>query len=338
MEANFKAMVLAAGVGSRLAPLTDYLPKPLVKIGGRPIMEHIILQLKKYGAKSIVTNTHHLSYKIHDYFADAQSRLGIEVNCVKEEQLTGVAGGIRKCASFLKDSTACIIMGDALMDVDLGELYAKHREAVEKYNCQVSMAIMEIEDTTQFGVVVADESTGQVKQFQEKPKAEDALSNWANTGIYFFEPAVIEGFPTEEEELFYDVAKHLFPKLLAEGKFMQAIPVSKDTYWADIGTPQQYVSTMKDIVAGKVKLDSIKENLIETENIDSTASLLADNEIGEGSVIEAGVTLKNCVLFENVHIKENAFLENCIIADNVVIEANTNYCGELMVEKSLISN
>jgi NDP-sugar pyrophosphorylase family protein len=253
---------------------------------------------------------------------------------VREDELSGVAGGIRKCKEYLSGATACIIMGDAIMDVDLGKLYEKHLEAVKTHNCKASMAVMQIADTSQFGVVVTDDNN-RITKFQEKPKAEDALSDWANTGIYFFEPEVLEMIPPASEAAFYDVAKDLFPKMLNNDVFMQAIAVPAETYWADIGTPQQYITTMQDIVAGKVKLDSIKENLIETETIDSTAKLIADNEIGVNCVIEKDVTLKNCVLWNNVRVKAGAFLENCIIADNVVIPSNANLNNELIIEKAL---
>ena len=110
---NLRAMVLAAGVGSRLGDLSNVLPKPLVPIGGRPVMEHILLLLKKHGFTKVISNTHHLSDKIHDYFKDADKKLGVDIEFVYESNLSGVAGGIRRCKDFLSQGTACIIMGDA---------------------------------------------------------------------------------------------------------------------------------------------------------------------------------------------------------------------------------
>ena len=131
VKKQLKAMVLAAGIGSRLEPLTSCVPKPLVRIAGRPVMEHILLLLKKYGVTEVVSNTHHLGDKLQEYFSDIDEREGITLNFVNEAKLSGVAGGIRKCKSYLEGHTSLIIMGDALTNVDLGKLYDAHKKALQ---------------------------------------------------------------------------------------------------------------------------------------------------------------------------------------------------------------
>ena len=124
-EKNLRAMVLAAGIGSRLAPLSDNLPKPLIRIGGKVIMEHILLLLKEHGITDVISNTYHLADQIHDYFKDIKDKEGISLEFIHEEKLSGVAGGIRACKDFLEKGTACIIMGDALTDLDLFQAKAQ---------------------------------------------------------------------------------------------------------------------------------------------------------------------------------------------------------------------
>ena len=329
MKKKLKAMVLAAGIGSRLEPLTSCVPKPLVQIAGRPVMEHILLLLKKYGVTEVVSNTYHLGDKLQAYFSDIKEREGITLNFVNEPRLSGVAGGIRKCRSYLEGSTALIIMGDALTNVDLGKLYEAHKKAVVEKGAKVTIAQMQIEDTTQFGVIVTNEE-GRVTNFQEKPKAEDALSNWANTGIYFFEPEVLDMIPSEEEAPEYDVAGDLFPKLLANDVYVQAVAVDEDIYWADIGTPKQYIETMQDIAAGNVKFDSFKD-LIRTSDIDSSARLLGDNEIGDNTSIAAGAEVKNCDVWDNVKIGENVKLEECIVISDVELASGETHANKILV-------
>ncbi|NBV98019.1 MAG: NDP-sugar synthase [Proteobacteria bacterium] len=328
-DKKLKAMVLAAGIGSRLEPLTSILPKPLVQIAGRPVMEHILLLLKKHGITDVVSNTYHLAPKLHDYFADIKQREGIDIHFIHESKLSGVAGGIRACKEYLKGSTVCIIMGDALTNADLTKLLQAHLKAVKENNCKVTIAKMQVEDTKHFGVVVTD-GKGRVINFQEKPKPEEALSNWANTGIYFFEPEILDMIPDVEEAPTYDVAHDLFPKLLEAGIYMQAVAVDADIYWADIGTPQQYIQTMKDIASGSVNFESFKP-LIRSQEISPLASLIEDNEIGDKTVIADTVSLKNCVIWDNVEIGEGAELEDCIVVSGAKISPYEKHKGKILV-------
>ena len=328
---NLRAMVLAAGIGSRLAPLSDDLPKPLIRIAGKTIMDHILLHLKEHGITDVISNTHHLAQHIHDHFKDAKERLGVNIEFINEKELSGVAGGIRECQDFLKQGTACIIMGDALTDIDLTALYQEHKKAVKENNCLATMAMMQVEDTTQFGVIVTkqmldaetQEAKSQVVRFQEKPPADEALSNWANTGVYFFEPGIYDFIPSKEEAPKYDVAKDLFPKLLEAGEFIQAIPVSAETYWADLGTPKQYLQSVADHMAGKIKLSSLEElnkglKLGLNSKIEGACDIASDVEIGDNVVI------KNSVLYPKVKIDSGSRIENSIIGSNSSIAQNSH--------------
>ncbi len=336
-------MVLAAGIGSRLAPLSDSLPKPLIRIGGRPIMEHILLLLKDHGCTKVISNTYHLAEQIHNYFSDIKEREGIELEFIHEEKLSGVAGGIRACKDFLKQDTACIIMGDALTDIDLSALYEEHKKAVKENNCLATVAMMQVEDTSQFGVIVTESMMGTKKannstdnrivKFQEKPKAKDALSSWANTGVYFFEPGIYDFIPSKDEAEKYDVAHDLFPRLLKEGEFIQAIPVKANTYWADLGTPKQYLQSVKDFHEKKINLSSIKEvnknlNLPASSKIKGYCDIACDVEIGEN------VEIENSVIYPKAIIKNGAKLKNCILGEASYVAENTLCDNQILVSSS----
>lgn len=346
IDDEIRAMVLAAGIGSRLQPLSDEIPKPLIKIGGNSIMGHILHLLKKHGIKKIISNTHHLADKIHSEFANINQIEGIELNFVHEEKLSGVAGGIRRCQDFLKQSTACIIMGDALTDIDLTDLYEKHKQAVKKYNCLATIAQMQVQDTSHFGVIVTESllpdfkksdneiDGARVVQFQEKPSADEALSNWANTGVYFFEPEIYNFIPPIEEAPVYDVAKNLFPRLLKEGKYIQAIAVRPGTYWADLGTPKQYISSIKDLAQGLIKLDNLTE-IDPSSQISPKAQLQGAIEMGKNCIIHDEVILEDSILWDNVIVGKGSEVRNSILGSNAEIPPNTKVINDIVVRNKI---
>ncbi|MBX9688091.1 MAG: nucleotidyltransferase family protein, partial [Candidatus Obscuribacterales bacterium] len=167
-----KAMVLAAGVGSRLDPLTSQVPKPLVPVANRPVMEHILRLLKKHGFEDVVSNLHYLPEKIRAYFADGRA-LGLNIDFRLESELSGDAGGVRACRDFFGQDTFIVLMGDLLTDADLSRIYAEHK----RKGALATIATKQVADVSQFGVILADED-GFIRGFQEKPKAQEALSNF----------------------------------------------------------------------------------------------------------------------------------------------------------------
>lgn len=304
-------MILAAGVGSRLDPLTSQIPKPLCPVLGKPVMEHIIALCKKHGFVNLAANTHVLADKISDYFKDGKN-FGVNLNLVYEKDLTGIAGGIRSCKKYLTDEVVLVIMGDALTDCDLSHLYDVHI----KSNCPVTIGIREVEDTSQFGVVVVDKNN-RVISFQEKPKPHEAKSNLANTAIYFFNQSILGEIPSVNEVPKYDVATDLFKKLMSKNIPMQAININ--AYWADIGTLKQYHASIKDVLLGKVKIN------IDRENIEGTVYIGKDTKIGKNVVIKGPVYIeRNCV------IEANSYIDNSIIWSDSYIGKNVKVINSIL--------
>ena len=314
-------MILAAGVGSRLDPLTSQIPKLLCPVLGKPVMEHIIVLCKKHGFTELAANTHVLADKIQEYFKDSKERLGVTLNLVYEKELTGIAGGIRSCRKYLTDDVVLIIMGDAVTDCDLSYLYEAHI----KSNCPVTIGIKEVEDTSQFGVVVTDKNN-QVISFQEKPKKEDAKSNLANTGIYFFNQSILSEIPPESEALRYDVATDLFQKLMKKNIPLQGININ--AYWADIGTLKQYQQSIKDALEGKVKIE------ISTEGGPTSGGkkeIKGKIYLADGVKIEKGAVIKDYVYIEkNCEIGENSYIDNSIIWAGSKIGKNVRIINSIL--------
>ncbi len=331
MKKHNQAMILAAGVGSRLDPLTSQLPKPLCPIMGKPVMEHIISLCKEHGFINLSANTHVMAEKMSEYFKDINKKLGVNLNLVYEPELTGVAGGIRSCKKYLTDDVILVIMGDALTDIDLSYLYEAHINS----NCAVTAAIKEVSDTSQYGVAVVDKNN-RIISFQEKPKAHEAKSNLANTGIYFFNKDVLNEIPPIEEVLKFDVATDLFQRLMSKNIPMQGIKTN--AYWADIGTIKQYMESMKDILQGKVKIEINAEKTSygykgKGTTIDPSSKIEGKAYVGEGVKIGSNVTLAG-----NVYIERDCIVESNSYISDSIIWPNSHISKSVKIINSIIGN
>jgi mannose-1-phosphate guanylyltransferase/mannose-1-phosphate guanylyltransferase/phosphomannomutase len=234
-----KAMVLAAGLGTRLRPLTYEIPKPMVPVLDRPVMAHILDLLARHGLRDVIANLHYFPDSIRAYFGE-----GGELSYRYEEELLGTAGGVRACAEFFGEDSFLVISGDALTDIDLTALAARHRES----GGIATLAVKEVSDTREYGVVLHD-AAGRVTGFQEKPEPQEALSSLGNCGIYVFDPAIFDHFP---ERLFADWAQDVFPALL-ERDVPFHIHEVRD-YWNDVGSLAELRQGTFDALRGELRL------------------------------------------------------------------------------------
>lgn len=315
-----KAMIMAAGVGSRLDPLTQDVPKPLIPIANRPIMEILLERLYEIGIKDVVANTHYKAEQIIEKFIN--NNRGINFSYVHEEELSGTAGGVKKCQFFFDEGeTFLVLSADGLSNADLKSAIAAH----EKSGAIVSMGIKEIalEEIPNFGVVVTD-SEGFVTGFQEKPAIKDAKSNFINTGIYIFNYDIFNYIP---ENTFCDFAKNVFPELLKKGIKINTFHVRE--YWSDIGTIDQYAKSTKDLFDNLYEIN--RSEIILTPKgryiagksyISPSALFFGSNVIGNNCIIGKNVLLQDCIIWDDVEIHDNLILKNCIIASHCEIKMN----------------
>lgn len=339
-----KAMILAAGVGSRLDPLTRNVPKPMVPVVNRPVIEHIVQKLKKHGFDDIWVNTHYLGDVIKDYLGDG-SQWGVKIQVAEEKQLWGDAGSVKLAADFLKDGTFLVIGGDDISDIDISAVVNFHKQN----KATATIALTEVEDPSQFGIVVTDD-TGRVTRFLEKPKGDQVFSNLANTGVYVFEPEVLEIIP---EGTFFGFGNDVFPALLAQDRPMYGL--GSQSYWKDVGNVPVYKLTNRDALAGTVVLDIPAENTGEgiwiaaTATVDPTvklegplvvgagsvvaahAVLLANTVIGENCTIEEGATLKETIVWKGATIGAGTYLERCIVGENAFVSSTVGIFDGIIV-------
>lgn len=254
-----KAMILAAGKGTRVRPITYRIPKPMIPILQKPVMEFLVELLRQHGFDQIMVNVSHLAKEIEDYFRDGQ-RFGVHIAYSFEGRIEdgnligaalGSAGGMKRIQDFHPyfDDTFVVLCGDALIDLDLTAALKWHKE--KGAMATVIMKAIPRELVSSYGVVVTDE-TGRIKAFQEKPNVEEALSTNINTGIYIFEPEVLDYIPSGVE---FDIGSQLFPKLVEIGAPFYG--VAMDFEWVDIGKVPDYWRAIRDVLQGQVKNVSI---------------------------------------------------------------------------------
>jgi mannose-1-phosphate guanylyltransferase len=319
-----RAMVLAAGLGTRLRPITYEMPKPMVPVLNKPVMEHILRLLARHGFTETIANLHWFPELIEGYFGDG-SGSGVSLSYSREEQLLGTSGGVRNAAEFLGDSFL-IISGDALTDIDLRALVAAHRER----GAVATLAAKRVADTREYGVVVSDDE-GRVRGFQEKPEPEDALSDLGNCGIYCFDAAIFDYFPAEP---FVDWASDVFPTLLANDVpfFVHQI----EEYWNDIGSLGELRRGTFDALTGELRIEiagrAVAAGVIVGEgssvdgaqslegpiwigrdvSIGAGARLSGPLAIGDGARIGAGAALRETIVFPGTEVAPQAILIGAI--------------------------
>lgn len=309
-NSKIKAMIMAAGMGSRLEPMTLMFPKPLIPVMNIPLMDIILSQLSSIGIKDVISNTYYLSHQIIDRYKE--NDLGINFNYIKETELSGTAGGMKKCQFFFDKVEDFIVMsGDVLTNVDIQKGIELHK----KSGAIATIGIKEIEHdkVSSFGVVVTDEY-GYITEFQEKPSLTEAKSNFINTGIYIFNYKIFDYIP---ENTFYDFAKDVFPKLLLE-KQINTFVVNE--YWNDIGTIDQYKKSIQDVFNGicKIKHSKIQDTNLGSyisgkTKIPSTVRFVGNNVVGNNCKLGEYIMLDNCVVFDNAEIQTGTELSNCIV-------------------------
>lgn len=312
-----KAMIMAAGVGSRLMPLTMHIPKPMVPLGNRPLMENTIHLLGEHGINSVIANLHYQPEVITEYFGDGIN-YGVSLNYSPEEELMGTAGGVKRCEWFLND-TFVVISGDALTDINLDSLIKAHYS----HGSLATIALKEVEQVEHFGIVITDENH-KIKSFQEKPPADEALSKMANTGIYIFEPEIFKYIPARQ---FYDFGKQVFPHLVKSGAPFYGVKI--DDYWCDVGNINTYRQAHQDLLAGKVRA-IVGGNILKKDNqaqvltgyntiIGEQVKMEGTVVIGDGCVIEDKVTLRNSVIWNDSKISSGAVINGSVVGSECMV-------------------
>jgi mannose-1-phosphate guanylyltransferase len=232
------AMILAAGKGTRLYPMTETLAKPMVPVGGRPVLEHTIRWLRDHGVRRLAVNLHHRPESVRGHFGDG-SRFGVEIRYSEEPELLGTAGGVKRIESFFEDPFL-VVYGDVLTDLDLGALVAFHQSAGT--DAHATLAVDRRPDAAQGGVVELD-ADRRIRRFVEKPRAGEIQSPWVNSGVMVLARALVARIPAGR---FSDFGREVLPAWLAEGVPLYGWPLPAGTFLVDVGTPESYVRAERE--------------------------------------------------------------------------------------------
>ncbi|HEY7017100.1 MAG TPA: NDP-sugar synthase, partial [Gaiellaceae bacterium] len=331
-----KAVVMAGGEGTRLRPLTSNQPKPMVPIVGKPCMEHILELLRRHGLDDVIVTVAFMPQAIRSYFGNGDT-LGMQIEYSVEESPLGTAGSVRLASDRL-DETFLVISGDALCDVDLGDLIRFHRER----EAAVTIGLKSVENPLEFGIVVTDED-GRIERFLEKPSWSQVFSDTINTGIYVLEPEVLRHVPTDRP---YDFSKELFPLLLEMGRPMYGYVF--DDYWQDIGNLDQFRQANFDALDERVSLEvpgiRLRGNIwlgegVEVDDLSAIEGpaflgnycrVAPDASVGAYSVLGSSVTLlerartERSVIDTATHLGRSARVEGAVVGRACDIRAHAH--------------
>lgn len=240
-----KGMIFAAGLGLRLRPLTDVIPKPLIPVGNIPLIAHTLSFLKRHGVDEVVINLHYHAGKIIDALGDG-GRFGLRIIYSREETLLGTGGGLKRAERYLADGTFFLINSDIIADVDLGEVLAFHREN----KALATMVLREDPEAESFGPIGVDR-TGRIGRFLGVFPAAPGrgLRTCMFTGIHVLDPGVFAYIPGEG---YSSITEAMYPALLRRGE--PVFGYVSTGYWTDVGTPDRYERALKDAAAGRVKM------------------------------------------------------------------------------------
>ena len=334
---------MAGGEGTRLRPMTANQPKPLLPVVNKPIMEHVLLLLKRHGFTETVVTVQFLASLVRNYFGDGED-VGMSLQYATEEMPLGTAGSVKNAEDELRADPFLVISGDALTDIDLSALVQYHKEN----SALVTVALTRVPNPLEFGIIIVDED-GRIQRFLEKPTWGQVFSDTVNTGIYVMEPEVLAEVPAGVS---VDWSGDVFPQLLKSGAPLYGWIANG--YWEDVGSHESYLKAQADVLSGRVEAEiggfevSPGVWIREGAEVDPEALLSGPLCVGDYAKIEAGAQLREfTVVGSNVVVKEGAFLHRAVVHNNVyvgqgttlrgcVIGKNTDVMGSARIEEGAV--
>lgn len=329
-----KAVIMAGGEGERMRPLTCTVPKPMLRLCGKPTIYYILELLYNNGCTEVIVSLRYLSEEVIEYLKEESGLKwgNMKISWVEEKEKLGTAGGVKLAAKSF-DEPFLVISGDAICDFDLKHFMSLHGSS----NNEVSILLTKVKDPREYGLVTLTKLS-KIESFIEKPGWGRAVSDLANTGIYFINPGVLSYIP---DGIPYDFSKDLFPKMMKEGKIIGGF--EEKGYWSDIGDFRSYIVTQTHMMQKRVKTPlNVSETLVCSNDgripggrykiippvyIGDRVIIGDDSIIGPGSVIDDG-----CVIGSNVHVK------NSIVLQNAKLENNSRLTGTIIAGNGTVKN
>ena len=295
-----KAVVLVGGEGTRLRPLTETTPKPLLPLMDRRSLDHVLDHLARHGVHEVVLSSPYLEATFHPFIASRHDEPAI--TWITETEPLGTGGAIVNALAFVEDEPFFALNGDILTDLDLSAMLRSHRER----GAAVSIALHHVEDARAFGLVVTDDD-GRVREFREKP--EDAIPGEINAGTYLVDPAALDGWSPGRAA---SVEREIFPGIIGAGR--PVFGFGSDAYWLDLGTPEHYLQAHFDMFQGNVHGVAYPAPWVATDaHVDLRARLGRWVAVNDGAQIGAGAELDDAVVHPGATIEDDARIVRSIV-------------------------
>jgi len=320
------AVIMAGGEGTRLRPLTTSLPKPLLPVLNRPMVEHTLRLLRRHGVTDAVMTVQFLASLVRSYMGDG-SELGITLRYASEDVPLGTAGSVKNAEAELGHGSFLVLSGDAITDIDLSALVEHHRRA----GAIVTVCLAQAANPVEFGGVVLDE-VGRIVRLVEKPGWGQVVSDLVNTGIYVMEPEVLRRLAPRTQ---LDWSADVLPELVRSAE--PVVGFVTDCYWEDVGTLDRYRSVHVDALEGRVALEvpgvEVSSGLWMSDGVDLSpdATIAGPVLLGRNVKIEPGAVIRGpTVIGDNVVVRRGAVLQRCVVHDNVYIGGQSAMHGAVV--------
>lgn len=329
-----KAVIMAGGFGTRIQPLTHAIPKPMLPIMNKPMMEHTMMMLKAIGIKEFIVLLYFKPDTIKNYFQDG-SAFGIKITYVLPDADYGTAGAVKLAQEHIGNDNFIIVSGDLVTDFDFQKIVDYHRSKKAK----LSITLTSVDNPLEFGVVIANKK-GRIEKFLEKPSWGEVFSDTINTGIYVIEPEILDYIPKNEN---FDFGKDLFPLLMREG--IELMAGHATGYWRDVGNPESYRDVYDDILMQKVNLkvagekSEFHDGFLMSEQpyeIDKSIEIIGTVILGKNVILHKGVKLNNVVIGDNVTIGQASKIRNTVIWNDVKVGRNAVMDGCVICNNNVI--
>lgn len=334
-----KGFVLAAGLGTRLLPITNSIPKPLVPVGHIPLVGYALRLLSHHGITEVIVNTHHLKDELKAALGSGE-RFGVSIVYSEEEDILGTGGGLKKMHHLLEDDTFVVINSDILIDLDLGRVLDFHR----RRGALATMVLREHPQEDTYGGIEVNDA-GRIRRILGQGHQEEGLRSLMFTGVHILEPRFLEYIPPDVETC---INRYAYMKALANDEKLYGFVT--DGYWADAGTPTRYYNANIDALSQAMKLNHIDplegyalaptKGGVEAVRMGNDVELGADVRLvppvvlGDGTRIGDRATVgPYCVVGDNVNVGKDCELSHCIVMDGARIEPGETLAKMLLSKK-----
>lgn len=319
---GLSAVILVGGGGTRLRPLTYAIPKPLIPVLNRPLIVHMLDNLRRHDVQRIVFAASASDKRLEAALGDG-SRYGVNLEYCYETEPLGSGLAVKEAARRF-DGPFFVCNGDVLSDLDLTEMAARHVEA----GAMMSIFLAAVSDPSSYGIADLD-NTGRINRFLEKPGPGQTNSRWANAGTWLFEPDVIQQIP--DEKMDGSIERLVMPSLIAQGDLV--LGYASDTYWMDVGTPERYLQIHNDLLNGAIP-GWVGATIAAEAEIGDGCQIWADAKIGERVILGA-----NCRLAGLVSIVGPSVIGNdCTVSEGAMVDASIVWAGVTIGAAAVIRN